>query len=103
MLGPVPASDCYRTDVPGNLFYAHVGRLVGWTELSLQLGSEFAQLASTRTWDPPEDTALIAAAYALPDPLTAGNLAAMLAANRSHLRPFSRASNCSERTSAGIR
>jgi hypothetical protein len=58
-LCPSTGSDCFQTDVPGNLFYAHIGKFVGWSELSLQLGSEFAQLESTKTWDPPEDTRMI--------------------------------------------
>lgn len=101
-LCPSTLSDCYRTDVPGNIFYAHLGRFVGWSGLTLQLGSEFAQLQSTRTWDPPEDTQLIAASFALPDPLTWGALCAMLAANPSVFdRPP--CANCSEPTKAVIR
>jgi hypothetical protein len=61
---------CLLKDVPGNLFYAHVGRFVGWMELTLQLGSQLAQLLSTKDWDPPEDTAMIKLGFDLPDPLT---------------------------------
>lgn len=95
-------SDCYQTDVPGNLFYAHVGRFVGWTELVLQLGSEFAQLASTRTWDPPEDTRMISFGFALPDPLSRAALCAALAGSRSIfvLHPCA---NCPEPAAAVIR
>lgn len=96
-------SDCYNTDVPGNIFYAHVGRFVGWSELILQLGSQYAQLSSTvPAWDPPEDTQLINASYALPDPLTSGGLCTMLAANRSifALQPCR---NCLTDTTAVIR
>jgi outer membrane protein OmpA-like peptidoglycan-associated protein len=101
-LCPTSGSDCYQTDVPGNLFYAHVGRFVGWTELVLQLGSQFAQLASTRGWDPPEDTRMISLGFALPDPLSDSALCAALAGSRSifALHPCA---NCSEQTSATIR
>ena len=61
---------CFLKDIPGNLFYAHVGGFIGWTELILQLGSQFAQLSSTKDWDPPEDTAMISLGFKLPDPLT---------------------------------
>jgi hypothetical protein len=70
---------CVRTDVPGNLFYAHIGRWVGFTELALQLGSQFAQLDSTATWDPPDDTTLISLGFSLPDPLSDADLCAALA------------------------
>jgi outer membrane protein OmpA-like peptidoglycan-associated protein len=102
-LCPASASDCFRTDVPGNIFYAHVGRFVGFSELILQLGSEFAQLASrTRSWDPPEDTQLIAASFGLPDPLTHAGLCGKLAASRS-LFDLSTCLNCPEQTRAVIR
>lgn len=59
---------CFLRDVPGNIFYAHVGRFAGWTELALQLGSQFAQLTSRKKdWDPPEDTAMIKLGFHLPD------------------------------------
>lgn len=64
------AGMCLLKDVPGNLFYAHVGRFAGWQELTLQLGSQWAQLMATKAWDPPEDTALIALGFNLPEPLT---------------------------------
>ena len=82
-LCPSTGSDCFLTDVPGNLLYAHVGRFVGWTELALQLGSQFAQLDSTRSWDPPEDTRMISIGFNLPDPLTRAHLCAALTNNRS--------------------
>jgi len=100
-LCPSSASDCFRTDVPGNLFYAHVGRFVGWTELVLQLGSQFAQLDSTATWDPPEDTRMIAIGFALPDPLTRSGLCAAIASNRSSFT-LRTCSNCSEVTTAAV-
>lgn len=101
-LCPGTGPGCFRTDVPGNLFYAHVGRFVGWTELSLQLGSEFAQLESTRTWDPPDDTRMISAGFALPDPLSRSNFCAAMAANGSGFSPQP-CSVCPETSSAVIR
>ncbi len=100
-LCPGTASDCFRTDVPGNLFFAHVGRFVGWTELSLQLGSQFAQLTSTGAFDTPDDTAMIRLGFRLPDPLTRSALCAAINANRSIfvLRPCD---NCSETTRAQV-
>jgi outer membrane protein OmpA-like peptidoglycan-associated protein len=101
-LCPTTLSDCYRTDVPGNIFYAHVGRFVGWSELILQLGSEFAQLQANKSWDPPEDTTIISASFALPDPLTRSALCGMVAANPGVFdRPA--CANCTEPTTAVIR
>ena len=101
-LCPSTGSDCFRTDVPGNLFYAHVGKFVGWTELSLQLGSEFAQLESTKSWDPPDDTQMISIGFSLPDPLTRGSLCSTITASRASfvLQPCS---NCVEATTAAIK
>jgi outer membrane protein OmpA-like peptidoglycan-associated protein len=77
------AGNCFVKDVPGNLFYAHVGRFVGWTELALQLGSQFAQLESSRSWDPPEDTRMIHLGFGLSDPLSRADLCAAINTNRS--------------------
>ena len=63
-------SNCFGKDVPGNLFYAAIGEWVGFNENTLQLGSQWAQLASTKHWDPSEDTAMIAFAANLPHSLT---------------------------------
>ena len=49
--------------MPGNLFYAYVGRYVGFSELVLQLGSQYAHLAANAKWDPKEDTRMINFAY----------------------------------------
>jgi len=84
-LCPYTKSDCYLTDVPGNLFYAYIGRFVGWTELALQLGSQYAQLTSRRAWDPPEDTLMINIGFNLPDPLTREGLCNALARYKSQL------------------
>lgn len=101
-LCPGLGGGCFEKDAPGNLFYAHVGRFVGWTELSLQLGSEFAQLQKTKTWDPPEDPRMISTGFALPDPLTEAGLCAALAANRSAF-VASTCPVCSELTTASLR
>jgi outer membrane protein OmpA-like peptidoglycan-associated protein len=64
--------NCYEADLPGNLFYALVGRFVGLSELTLQLGSQLAELTDLPragrpvvTWDSPEDTAAIHLGFAL--------------------------------------
>lgn len=100
-LCPSTASDCFITDVPGNLFYAHIGRFVGWTELALQLGSQFAQLDSSAAWDPPEDTRMISLGFALPDPLSRSDLCSAINANRS-IFMLRDCANCDEETSASI-
>jgi hypothetical protein len=68
---------CYRSDVPGNLFYAAVGKFAGFSLNVLQLGSQYAQLTpsdgKSPHWDPPDDTALIDAGYNLPANLTYDN------------------------------
>jgi outer membrane protein OmpA-like peptidoglycan-associated protein len=64
--------NCYEADLPGNLFYALVGRFVGLTELTLQLGSQLAELTDLPrpgrpvvTWDSPQDTAAIHLGFGL--------------------------------------
>ena len=70
-------ANCYESDLPGNLFYALIGRHVGFSELTLQLGSQFAELTDLPrpgrpaiTWDTPDDTAAITLGFHLPLPLT---------------------------------
>jgi hypothetical protein len=96
-----PLPSCFGTDVPGNMFYATVGRFVGFTETALQLGSQFAQLQSTRTWDPPEDTTMIALGFALPDPLDHAGLCAAVGALRGVATPHA-CEPCLEPTTAAI-
>lgn len=67
-------SNCFQTDLPGNLFYATIGNFVGFTENVLQLGSQFAQLTTTKSWDPPEDTNMIRFGFGLSNPLTHSDL-----------------------------
>ncbi len=100
-LCPSSVSDCFVADVPGNLFYAHIGRFVGWTELALKLGSQFAQLDSNARWDPPEDTRMINLGFALPDPLNRSDLCSIINANRSIFTPRECA-NCDEETTAAV-
>jgi hypothetical protein len=98
-LCPSTPANCFVKDVPGNLFYAHVGRFVGWTELVLQLGSQFAQLESSARWDPPEDTRMITFGFALPAPLTGANLCSAIASDRS-VFDIQSCANCPEETTA---
>jgi outer membrane protein OmpA-like peptidoglycan-associated protein len=98
---PSAGSDCFGTDLPGNLFYAHIGRFVGFTELALQLGSQFAQLESSSHWDPPEDTAMISAGFRLPDPLDHAALCSAMASLRSSVARQN-CRNCLEVSSASI-
>lgn len=76
---------CFNTDVPGNLFYAHLGRFVGFTELALQLGSQWAQLSSTAHWDPPEDSAMISAGFGMAHPLGRSTLCTTVDAIRGSI------------------
>jgi hypothetical protein len=78
-----------------------VGAFVGFSETALQLGSQFAQLTSTKTWDPPEDTQMITFGFALPRPLTrAGFCAALQGAKGSFAMHACR--DCDEPTTATI-
>ena len=94
-----PGSGCYSTEVPGNFFYAYIGRFVGWNELTLQLGSQLAQL-TTKTWDLVEDTERIAFGFALPDQLNRASLCqAIVNLDNS---TFSGCKTCSEPTTAKV-
>lgn len=98
-----PGSNCFGKDLPGNLFYAHLGRFIGFSENTLQLGSQFAQLRSARGrgWDPPEDTAAISIGFHLPDPLTRPGFCSALQSAKARV-PNPSCLDCSE-TPAGIR
>lgn len=97
------AENCYITDLPGNLFFALIGRFVGWSELTLQLGSQLAQLTGTGAWDPRQDTAAIRLGFHLPLPLTAAGLCAALPGARSTLTARSGCEDCVEPTTAAIK
>jgi hypothetical protein len=75
--------NCYETDVPGNIIYALIGKFIGWTQLTINLGSQYAELLDTervpKGWDSPDDTAAIAAAFALTAPTGRSQLCGVLA------------------------
>lgn len=80
LCGGSPGANCFVKDLPGNVFYAHVGGFAGFSENALQLGSQFAQLlpGGGKHWDPPEDTAMIDFGFNLPTPLTRATFCAAL-------------------------
>ena len=96
--------NCYESDITGNIFYALIGRFIGWSELTLQLGSQLAELTDSRrtpihpvvTWDTPDDTAGIHLGFHLPLPLTNSALCGMLAAHRSALSIKIGCADCTE-------
>ena len=94
-LCPAVTNNCFVEDVPGNIFYAHIGRFVGWTELSLQLGSQFAQLAVSARWDPPEDTRMINFAFHLSRTLSRSTLCSAINSRRA-IFDIQNCSNCQE-------
>jgi outer membrane protein OmpA-like peptidoglycan-associated protein len=98
-----PMNMCFVFDTPGNLFYALIGRFVGFSELTLQLGSQLAQLTGTAGWDPPEDTEAIRVGFLLPLPLTPANLCSTLVPERLNINFKTGCGNCSEPTTAGFR
>jgi uncharacterized protein DUF4157/putative RNase toxin 44 of polymorphic toxin system len=94
--------NCFGKDLPGNLFYATIGRFVGFSENALQLGSEFAQLTSkTKSWDPPEDPVMISLGFALPPSLTRTTLCAALQGIKATLPPH-QCVDCPEQSSASV-
>jgi outer membrane protein OmpA-like peptidoglycan-associated protein len=101
-VGSAP-ENCYLTDLPGNLFYALIGRFVGFSELTLQLGSQLAQLTGTATWDPPQDTAAIHLGFSLPLPVSAGGLCGLLPPVRGSLTAQAGCIDCRQPTTAAIR
>jgi len=95
---------CFQIDTPGNIFYAHIGRFAGFSENVLQLGSQFAQLTSSKgpSWDPPNDTRLINIGFSLPDPLTRADLCTAVMGAIDELEPQP-CGNCPEQISAVIK
>jgi hypothetical protein len=93
--------NCYGKDLPGNVFYATIGRFVGFSENTLQLGSQFAQLASTKTWDPPEDTQMISFGFNLPGSLTSATFCSALQGAKSSF-PLNKCGDCNEPAKAAI-
>ena len=94
--------NCFESDLPGNFFYALIGKHVGWSELTLQLGSQFAELTDVRlrparpaiTWDTPQDTASISLGHRLPLPLTEAALCSAISSARGRLVRRSQCDNC---------
>ena len=103
--------NCYESDLPGNLFYALIGRFAGWSLLTLQLGSQFAELTDTRrtsahpraTWDSPEDTAGINLGFGLPLPLTSTSLCSSVGPARRRLSIKTGCDDCTDRIMPPIR
>jgi hypothetical protein len=96
-----PGLNCFGKDLPGNVFYATIGRFVGFSENALQLGSQFAQLASTKAWDPPEDTRMISFGFNLPGSLTSATFCAELQSAKSSF-PLRQCGDCKEAATASI-
>jgi hypothetical protein len=96
---------CYLTDLPGNMFYALIGKYVGFNERTLQLGSQFAQLTSPTnvSWDPPEDTAAIRLGFSLPLELSEAKLCAAMPKWRSSLNTKPACPDCNQPTTAIIK
>ncbi|MBI5517673.1 MAG: OmpA family protein [Deltaproteobacteria bacterium] len=76
---------CFGNDVPGNVLYGHLGRWLGYSELALQLGSQLAQLGTSKRWDPAHDTAAIHLGFALSYPVSGATLCAALHASKNRL------------------
>jgi hypothetical protein len=103
------AENCYESDLPGNLFYARIGRLIGMSELTLQLGSQFAEITDLPragrpviTWDTPDDTAAIALGFALPLPLTRSALCSALGPARATLASRTGCEDCLSSVEAAL-
>jgi hypothetical protein len=71
---------CYEHNLPGDLFYAYIGKFCGFSLNALQLGSQYAELQpnSSSNWDPPADTAAIDLGFNLPPTIARTNLCASL-------------------------
>lgn len=98
--------NCYESDLPGNVFYALIGRLAGFSELTLQLGSQLAELTDLPrppvrpaiTWDSPEDTAAIHLGFSLGAalPISRSSLCSAIVGARSVLDSRTDCSDCSD-------
>ena len=80
----------YGNDVPANLFFGHLGRFLGFSLNTLQLGSQYANLLpdSAGDWDTPDDTVAVAAGFDLPSIVDKSALGAMLDRKRSALNVY---------------
>jgi hypothetical protein len=105
------ARNCYESDLPGNLFYALIGRHAGWSELTLQLGSQYAELTDVTptparpnvTWDTPDDTAAISLGFRLPLPLSRSAFCSAVPPARGSLAGRQGCADCPEAVSPRIR
>ena len=96
--------NCYESDITGNIFYALIGKFIGWSKLTLQLGSQLAELTDTRvtpihptvTWDTPDDTFGINLGFGLPLPLTNAALCRAIGRSRSSLSIKTGCADCTE-------
>jgi hypothetical protein len=111
-LCPTPNSEnCYESDLPGNLFFAMIGRFVGFSETTLQLGSQLAELTDLPrpgrpaiTFDTPDDTAAISLGFrSLPVPLTRSALCSALVPARPTLAERTGCEDCVDPTPSIIR
>ena len=110
-LCPGAASEnCYESDLPGNIFYALIGRHIGWSENTLQLGSQLAELTDLPrtgrpviTWDTPDDTTAIRLGFGFPLPLSRAVLCSVVPPARSTLSlPATSCADCPDPTTAAI-
>jgi hypothetical protein len=99
-----PGGNCFDSDRPGNIFYGLLGGYAGFSENTLQLGSQLAELTDLPragrprvTWDTPDDTAAISLGFALPLPLTPAAYCAAVAGSRSRLGAPVGCSECTAR------
>lgn len=99
------SANCYESDLPGNIFYALIGKHVGFSRNTLQLGSQFAELTDVTprparpaiTWDTPDDTAAIDLGFGLPLPLTRSVLCTVVPPARGRLSlPTTSCADCPE-------
>ncbi|MDB5598462.1 MAG: hypothetical protein JWN71_506 [Xanthobacteraceae bacterium] len=99
------SENCYESDLPGNLFYALIGRFIGWSLLTLQLGSQLAELTDTRvtkfhpavTWDSPQDTGAIILGFHLPLPLTRSMFCGIVPKFRAALSKRDGCADCTDK------
>ena len=109
--GSSPES-CYESDLPGNLFYALIGRFIRVEQADA--ATRFAVRGADRcrhtrparrsvTWDTPDDTAAIDLGFRLPLPLARGALCGAVTSARSSLVARHGCQDCLDPTSAAIR
>lgn len=105
------SENCYESDLPGNLFFALIGRYVGFSETTLQLGSQLAELTDLPrpgrtkiTFDTPDDTAAISLGFrSLPVPLTKSAFCSAIVPARGKLAQRTGCEDCIDPTPSIIR